>query len=144
MIYLYILISFAATVMLTKEEHTAYWVKTANNDWKVVKQLFDCKSYTHALFWAHLVLEKLLKAHWVKDNNENIPPKVHNLLRIAEQTNLEFTDIDKTFLTEMNQFQLEGRYPDYLFDLHKKYKSRLTKIIIDQVDIQRKWLLKKL
>jgi len=53
-------------------------------------------------------LEKLLKAHWVKDNVENIPPKIHWLVSILENTTSVFPDGDKQFLSEMNQFQLEG------------------------------------
>ena len=44
----------------------------------------------------------------------------------------------------MNQFQLEGRYPDYKLELYKKYKSVKTKEILDEVNTIRKCLLKKL
>ena len=44
----------------------------------------------------------------------------------------------------LNQFQLEGRYPDYKFELIKKYKAIETKEILDQVNIIRICLLKKL
>jgi HEPN domain-containing protein len=51
--------------MMTKQEHIDYWVNTAAEDWDTVEVLFNGKKYLHALFWAHLVLEKLAKAHWV-------------------------------------------------------------------------------
>ena len=44
----------------------------------------------------------------------------------------------------MNQFQLEGRYPDYKDLLFKKFKAVQTKKILDQVDSLRKCLLKNL
>lgn len=130
--------------MYTKQDYIAYWVDTAANDWKAVKQLLAGKSYIQALFWAHLVLEKLLKAHWVKDNEENIPPKTHNLVKLAESTRLAISDEDKEFYYMVNQFQLEGRYPEYIRDLYKKYKLIQTKKIIGQIDENRKCLLKKL
>ena len=61
---------------MTKEEHIDYWVDTAEYDWTGAEGAFDTKNYMHCLFWAHLVLEKLAKAHWVKNHEDNIPPKV--------------------------------------------------------------------
>jgi HEPN domain-containing protein len=64
--------------MMTKEQYIDYWVDTAHNDWITVEAMFAAKRYLHCLFWAHLTLEKLAKAHWVKTHQENVPPKVHN------------------------------------------------------------------
>lgn len=55
---------FAKTVIMTKQEYIAYWKTAAEKDWEVVQNLFDKANYPHALFFAHLVLEKLLKAHF--------------------------------------------------------------------------------
>jgi len=80
----------------------------------------------------------------VKDNEENAPPKIHILISLADKTKLILPDSDRKFLSEMNQFQLEGRYPDYMQNIYKIYKSKETKIILDQVNTLRKCLLKKL
>ena len=106
--------------------------------------LYETKNYVHALFWGHLVLEKLLKAHWVKDNEENTPPKTHHLVNLLEKTKLSLPEETIQIFYLMNQFQLEGRYPDYFDRLFKKYKSVQTKKIIDRIDIERKCLLKNL
>ncbi len=129
---------------MTKQEHIDYWVKTAEKDWQAIQTMYKAKAYLHSLFFAHLVLEKLCKAHWVKDNEENYPPKTHNLISIVARTNLQLPDSDKDFFAIMNQFQLEGRYPDYKLELYNKYKSVQTKKILDQVNNIRKCLLKKL
>ncbi len=129
---------------MTKQDYIDYWVSTAEKDWKAVHDLHKSKNYIQSLFWAHLVLEKLLKAHWVKDNIDNIPPKIHRLVSILDGTKLQLPDSDKQFLSEMNQFQLEGRYPDYLENIYKTYKAARTKIILDQVDTLRKCILKEL
>ena len=44
---------------MTKKEHINYWKSTSEKDWKAVQDLFRTKHYVHALFWSHLVLEKL-------------------------------------------------------------------------------------
>ncbi len=89
--------------------------------------MFKSKDYIHALFFSHLVLEKLCKAHWVKTNTANTPPKIHNLITLASQANLQLTVADVGFLGQMNQFQLEGRYPDYTSKLYHTFKRRTNK-----------------
>ena len=93
---------------------------------------------------AHLVLEKLCKAHWVKDNAENHPPKIHNLVRLVEQTKLILPEEDLDFLRKMNDFQIEGRYPDYKDNLYRIYKSAQTQVIINKSNTIRECLLKGL
>ncbi len=44
----------------------------------------------------------------------------------------------------MNTFQLEGRYPDYLDSLYKKYKKKNTGDILDQVKKLSLWLQQQL
>lgn len=65
---------------MTKVEYINYWKLTAEKDWDAVGHLFEKGDYLHALFFAHLVVEKILKAHFVKDNTADIPPKTHNLM----------------------------------------------------------------
>ncbi len=53
---------------MTKQDYSAYWKTSAAKDWKRVNLLFRHRDYVFALHCAHLVLEKLCKAHWIKDN----------------------------------------------------------------------------
>jgi HEPN domain-containing protein len=91
---------------MTKKEHIAYWLKTANEDWKTVNYLLKGKRFVNTLFFAHLVLEKLCKAHWVKDNVGNHPPKIHNLIYLIDNTKLKVDSEQRQLLEKMNAFQL--------------------------------------
>ena len=71
--------------------------------------LFEAGNYVECLFWMHLTLEKIIKAHWVKDNPSDIPPKIHNLRKLAEQTVLNLTLGQFTFLDRMNECFSNGR-----------------------------------
>jgi len=88
--------------MMTKQQHIDYWVDTSENDWVTVDALYTTKRYLHCLFWAHLVLEKLAKAHWVKNHEENIPPKVHNVVWLLEESGVEMLPEDMMFLEVFN------------------------------------------
>jgi len=53
-------------------------------DWEVGKELIVGRRFRHGLFFIHLALEKILKAH-VCRNTVDIAPPIHNLARLAEK-----------------------------------------------------------
>jgi len=67
----------------------------------------------HGLFFAHLALEKLLKAHVCKHTGD-LAPKTHNLARLAALAALRVNDEDLDLLADMNAFCLDGRYPPHV------------------------------
>jgi len=104
---------------MTKEEHILYWSKQVDEDFDCANVLYQANHFAQSLFWAHLALEKLSKALWVKNNEGNTPPFVHNLLRLITQTGEQFSDEQLQFINEMNTFQIKGRYPDYAESLEE-------------------------
>ena len=73
------------------EEHIQYWVESADHDLDSAESLFAAGKYDWSLFIGHLVLEKILKALYVQDNQNRLPPKTHNLVKLAENTNVVFS-----------------------------------------------------
>ena len=129
---------------MTKEEYINYWKITAAKDWKAAQNLFKSKDYVQALFWSHLVIEKLLKANWIKNHESNFPPKVHNLSYLVDSIPLSVTAEQRIFIEKMNAFQLEGRYPDYQNMLYKTCNKNFTETILAEANKTRLWLLKKI
>ena len=112
--------------MLSKQKHIEYWLNSAEKDKEVIDYLLKGKKYVHALFFAHLFLEKLCKAAWIKKHNENTPPKIHNLLKLIKEAAIELGEQDQLFLLKFNQYQIEGRYPDDIEKLYKVTNQDLT------------------
>jgi len=129
---------------MNKEDHVQYWIITAAKDWEVVQDLLQSGQYIYALFFAHLALEKLLKGHWVNDNEGNYPPRTHSLVRIAEGIDQKFDEETLAFLERMNDFQLEGRYPDYQFRIYQACNKEFTEQVLDKVNSIRLCLLERL
>jgi len=99
--------------MVDIAKQIAFWQESAKEDWDVGRQLVDNGRTRHGLFFAHLSLEKILKAIICK-KSQDIAPRIHNLSRLAELAGL-MADNDKIeFLAEMNAFHIEGRYPESL------------------------------
>ncbi|NCP08820.1 MAG: DNA-binding protein [Deltaproteobacteria bacterium CG_4_8_14_3_um_filter_51_11] len=102
------------------EEHIQYWIASADDDLDTAEKLFAAEKFDWCLFLGHLVLEKALKAHFVKDSNNQMPPRTHNLLKLAEKTRVPLNEELSLFLDEVSDFNLEVRYPQYKKDFQKK------------------------
>ncbi|NCQ17579.1 MAG: HEPN domain-containing protein [Ignavibacteria bacterium] len=103
---------------MTINEQIEYWVSTAEHDLPVAESLFEKGHYVWCLFIGHLILEKIIKAHFVKDT-EQTPPKIHDLVKLVNRTKLQLTQEQLEFLLRVNNFNLENRYPDYKQNLYK-------------------------
>ena len=77
------------------EDHINHWLKNAEHDLDTAESLFQNEKYDWCLFLGHLVLEKALKALYVKTNENKLPPKTHNLLKLAEKTTIFFHPKEK-------------------------------------------------
>jgi len=124
---------------MDKKAIVRYWVVTSDRDYKTMKNLFDSSDYHWGLFIGHLVLEKLLKAIYVQNIGIN-PPRIHDLVRLAEKCNI---DVDNKMLDKLEiitRFNLNVRYPDYQQQFYKictKDFSLEARKFIDEV---RLWL----
>ncbi len=130
--------------IMNKADYIDYWKQTAQKDWDAVGHLFDKGDFVHALFFSHLVLEKLLKAHHVKDNEGNHPPRTHNLLVLVSQTNLKPDEEQMIMLSQMNQFNLESRYPDYKMTVYQIANRDYTQGLLYAVQTLKEWLTNNL
>lgn len=97
--------------MVNIAKQIAYWRDSADEDWAVARELLDKKRIRHALFFAHLTLEKYLKAHICRVTGDLAPP-IHNLVRLAERAGIELSSEQLDLLADVNEFNIEGRYPD--------------------------------
>ena len=102
---------------MTKADHIAYWMNGADQNWQEVGSMFTAGTYVPCLFWAHLTIEKLAKALWVKDSAGDTPPFTHNIGKLLADTSLVLTSDQAKFVLQLNTFQLEGRYESYTTNL---------------------------
>ena len=108
-----------------------------------MNHLFEKKDYTWALFVGHLIIEKLLKAYYVK-NVDNTPPFIHNLLKLAEKSKIELSEEQKDILDTVSTFNLRSRYEDYKLEFYKMCSKRFTTKWIKKITEFRKWIKEQL
>src|SRR3990172_5800483 len=97
--------------MIDIQKQIEHWQSNAIEDWQVARDLIDDGRIRHGLFFVHLSLEKVLKAHVIR-NTQDLAPRIHNLVRLAQSAALEISPDYLDVLADMNAFNLEGRYPD--------------------------------
>ena len=127
---------------MTKDEIINYWVSSSDKDLRVMGSLFKNGHHGWALFLGHLVLEKLLKAIYVKNVNVNIP-FTHDLAKLSEKAGLLLTEDQKDLLDEVTTFNIKARYPDYKGRFYKKATKRFAQDYISKIKDFRKWLKKR-
>ena len=124
---------------MTKKELIEYWVSSSDKDFKTMENLVKSTDYLWALFIGHLVVEKLLKAYYVKTVDDN-PPWIHQLLKLAEKTDLSLTEEQKDTLLLITTFNINVRYPDYKYEFYKKCTKKYTETNIAKIKELQLWL----
>ena len=104
------MITITDSAMVNGKKHCDFWRAGAVEDWEVAEKLVSDGKVRHGLFFAHLALEKTLKG-LISLRSDALAPRIHNLIQLAETAGLRPDEDQKDLLAEMNQFNIEGRYP---------------------------------
>jgi HEPN domain-containing protein len=124
-----------------KDNLIKYWSDSSDEDFDTMITMYESKKFNWALFVGHLMIEKLLKALYVKTNND-YPPFIHNLLRLAEKCDLNLTEDQKVFLVTVTAFNINARYDDYKMSFQQKCTPEFTAVWIENLKINRQWIKK--
>ncbi len=124
---------------LNKDELIKYWLESSDDDFETMIAMFDSKRFSWSLFIGHLMIEKLLKAYYVKVKSD-YPPFIHNLLRLAEKANLKLTDDKKEQLVTITAFNINTRYDDYKMSFKKQCTHEFTSVWINKIKELRPWI----
>ncbi|HOS83472.1 MAG TPA: HEPN domain-containing protein [Bacteroidales bacterium] len=124
---------------INKEKLIEYWITSSDEDFETMIAMFETKRYSWALFVGHLLIEKLLKALFVKINND-YPPMIHNLLRLAEKCNIKLTDEQLLVFATITAFNINARYDDYKMSFQKKCTPEYSNIWVEHIKEYRIWI----
>lgn len=135
-----ILFDLKQVLCLDKEELITYWIETAGQDYDTMMHLYESKDYHWSLFIGYLIIEKLLKAIYIKNVNNNVP-RIHDLLRLADKALMIINGEQKDLLDIITTFNISARYPDYKRSFYNKCNYEFTTESINKIKELRIWLL---
>jgi len=125
------------------EKHVEYWRTQSDKDLPVAESMLEKGHYTWSLFVGHLVLEKILKAIYTKEH-QKIAPRIHDLVKLAKSTSLKLNDEQLMFLSEVSDFNMEGRYPDEKNQFAGKCNNEFATDYLKRIKEMRSWLKKQI
>ena len=120
-----------------------HWLDSADKNQETMSHLIDSKDYSWALFLGHLVVEKTLKALYVKRLQKHAIFS-HDLLRLANKIDLKLSEEYEEWLDEITTFNLNARYDNYKQDFYQLCTKEFADIWLNRVETIRLWLRKQL
>lgn len=126
-------------VPMDQKEIIDFWVNASDDDLELSRSLFESKRYSYCLFFLHLSVEKLLKGIIVNTTSKPVPYE-HNLVRLAEATDITYSEEQLDLLTDITTFNIKGRYDDYKNQFYKTATREYTEKYMSQAEQFILWL----
>jgi HEPN domain-containing protein len=111
-----------------------YWVETAAHDKDTMDTLYDNARYSDALFFGHIIPEKVLKALVVRKTGEHAP-YIHNLLQLHALSGIELGESEINLLAEVNDFNIRARYPEQKLEFYEKCTKEFADPYIKKITL---------
>ena len=127
------------TELTNIDNYITFWIESSDKDYKTMSDLYNTKNYHWSLFMGHLVIEKLLKAIYLKEKQQH-PLLIHDLRRLAEKSGLSLNDEKINLLDSISRFNINARYDDYKQSFYKLCTPDFTKEWIDNINKLRQWI----
>ncbi|RJP34193.1 MAG: HEPN domain-containing protein [Candidatus Omnitrophota bacterium] len=115
------------------------WTQQAHYDLVTAQAMFDAGRYLYVLFCCQQAVEKMLKAI-IAHKTMELPPRVHQLTRLAEVAGLTMTEKQTNFLRLLSNYYLQTRYPDEIVNLASQVKKENALSLLEQTQEIIRWL----
>lgn len=105
--------------------------------------MFASGRYIYVLFCCQQAVEKMLKAIIVARTND-FPPRLHNLLRLAETAGVSLDPEREDLLGELSGYYIQTRYPEEIEPLVQSLDAEPIRDTLDKTERIVEWLLSML
>ena len=124
---------------LNKELIIRNWLESSEDDFNTMINLYNSKDYHWSLFIGHLIIEKMLKALYVRNLHIH-PPFTHDLLRLVNMIGLVISKEQEEIFDRITSFNINARYDDYKQGLKKICTKEFTEEWLNKIKDMKKWL----
>ncbi|HEC42551.1 MAG TPA: HEPN domain-containing protein [Bacteroides sp.] len=122
-----------------REKLVEFWISSSDRDHKTMLDLHSTQNNHWALFMGHLVIEKLLKALYIRVKGA-YPPLIHDLRRIIEKAGIELSTSQEIMLDSISRFNLKARYDDYKESFYILCTDEFTEEWIGKIKECQQWI----
>ena len=119
------------------------WVDQALYDLETARAMLASGRYLYVLFCCQQATEKALKAVIVRRTGE-LPPRLHNLLRLAEAAAVRLDPEQGKFLGELSGYYIQSRYPEEIKAAGSAVSQELADDVHGKTEQTVQWVLSML
>ena len=119
------------------------WAEKSKYDMETARAMLASERYLYVLFCCQQALEKALKAVIVEQTSE-LPPRIHNLLRLAEEAKLELASDVSDFLGDVSGYYIQTRYPEEMESMAAEVEQEMAEEALRRSEELTKWLFSML
>lgn len=121
------------------EKDVRRWIDLSTYDFETAKAMLRTGRYLYVLFCCQQALEKRLKG-FVVQVTQTMPPKTHDLLRLAGLVHLELNEERELLLRKLTNYYIETRYPEEVNTLVTDATRKLAEHYLAQTGEVLGWL----
>ena len=128
------------------DQKVRYWTSLAEYDIETAGAMLRTGRFLYVGFMCHQAVEKMLKAAWQATHISEVPPRIHNLERLATEAGLldDLSTRQRTLLVELEPLNVEARYPSHKTALLKKLTKRYCTALVGRATRLTAWIEKRL
>jgi HEPN domain-containing protein len=126
-------------------ERSEYWLELAEYDLETAQAMLETGRFLYVGFMCHQVIEKMMKAYYVKAEG-GMPPYTHNLELLAQKASMvhSLSADQLDFIQRIEPLNIESRYPADRELLAKALSPEKCRLILEQTTEMYRWIEQKL
>lgn len=124
---------------MTQDELITRYRDSSQRNLETARDLIKSEHFDWALFLGQLSLEKLLKA-LILQKTQQIPPNIHDLLKLTQLATLQLDPDKKEWLVEIARYHIQARYDDIKYELYKTATPEYTQMWFKRIEELYLWI----
>ena len=116
------------------------WADQARYDLETARAMLESGRYLYVLFCCQQSVEKALKGLMVQKSG-GFPPRIHNLVQLAESADVEMAIERRRFLGELTAYHIQSRYPEEMSKLAATIRREVAEESLKKTEAEVQWLL---
>jgi HEPN domain-containing protein len=119
------------------------WAEQSQYDLETARAMLESGRHLYVLFCCQQSVEKALKALIVRQTG-GFPPRIHNLVQLAESAGVETLVERRRFLGELTAYYIQSRYPEEIRRLGSTIRREVAEETLKKTEVEIQWLLSRL
>ncbi len=119
------------------------WLNSARYDLAAARDMLAAGRFVYTVFFAHLAVEKALKAR-VQEQTGRTPPRTHDLILLLRRARVAPPPDLRDFLGKLAGSSTATRYPSDLEEVVRAYPQEVAEEYLQRAEEAVEWIARQL